>query len=247
MIISIAQTKPVTGDVNKNIDIHKKFSDVAVFYGADVIIFPELSLTGYEPTLAKELATDVDDARFNQLQEMSDSKTIVIGAGMPIRSDDRILIGMIAFQPHQPRQVYFKQHLHPDEEPYFSKGNYHPVLADKKIAFAICFEISVPGHAEKAYKDGAEFYIASVAKTSHGIEKAIETLSENAQEYSMTVLLSNCVGECEGKEAGGRSSVWDSKGTLLAQLNDRDEGVIIFDSDTLKAIEQHEEFSFKRT
>jgi len=236
MKICIAQTKPVTGDVNKNIDTHKKFADLAAFYRADAIIFPELSLTGYEPTLAESLATDKDDERFNELQQLSDSKKMIIGAGMPIKTDQGILIGMIIFQPDQLRQTYFKQYIHPDEEPFFINGMYQPVLGENEIAFAICYEISIPGHAEQAHKNGANIYIASVAKTAAGVKKAIETLSGIAEKYSMIVLLSNSVGPCDNFIAAGKSSIWNNKGSLLAQLDDSDEGLLIFDTDTNEII-----------
>lgn len=238
MKICIAQTRALTGDVSKNIGNHKKFTELAISHSADLIIFPELSLTGYEPTLANELATNKDDERFRELQDLSNSRKIIIGAGMPIKDGKDVLIGMIIFQPYQPRQTYFKQYLHPDEEPYFVKGPYQKVLAevDEHLVMAICYEISVPKHAEQARNEGAEIYIASVAKTASGMDKAIETLAATAKKYSMVVLLSNCVGECEGKEAGGRSSVWNRKGVLLGQLDDTKEGILILDTNTQEII-----------
>src|SRR5436190_11461488 len=98
MKICIAQTRAVTGDVNYNIDNHRNFAELAVSRGAEMIVFPELSLTGYEPTLAHELATNKDDEAFKELQQLSDSNKITIGAGMPIRGDKGIMIGMIIFQ-----------------------------------------------------------------------------------------------------------------------------------------------------
>jgi predicted amidohydrolase len=62
----------------------------------------------------------------------------------------------------------------------------------------------------------------------------------------MTVLVSNCVSECEGKRAGGRSSVWNNKGVLLEQLNDKDEGLLIFDTDTHEVIKWQKEYSFSK-
>jgi predicted amidohydrolase len=238
MKICIAQTRAVTGDVNKNIDNHKKFVELAVSHSADMIIFPELSLTGYEPTLASELATNKDDERFQQLQDLSDSKKMIIGAGMPIRTKDGVMIGMIIFQPYQPREIYFKQYIHPDEEAYFINGTLQPALSEKKIAIAICYEISSPKHAEQAHKNGANIYIASVAKTAAGVEKAIDTLSETAKRYAMPVLMSNCIGLNDGVECGGRTSAWNGKGVLLGQLNDSDEGMIIFDTDTQGVVKE---------
>jgi predicted amidohydrolase len=211
MKICVAQTRPAKGNVPANLNNHKNFIELAISHSADMIVFPELSLTGYEPTLAVRLATHKDDERFNGLQDLSDSKHIIIGAGMPIKTNSGVLIGMIIFQPHAPRQTYVKQHIHPDEEPYFINGMYQPVLASTKIAMAICYEISIPAHAEQAYKSEAQIYIASVAKTVTGVGKAIETLSETAKKYSMVILMSNCVGINDGVECGGRSSVWNNK------------------------------------
>lgn len=56
MKICVAQTRPIKGEIDKNIEIHKKFIDLATSKGANMIFFPELSLTGYEPKLAKHLA-----------------------------------------------------------------------------------------------------------------------------------------------------------------------------------------------
>jgi len=245
MKICLAQTRPITGDVRRNIDNHKKFTWLVASLGAELVIFPELSLTGYEPTLAKNLATSKDDERFRELQYLSDSRKIIIGAGMPIRTDRGISIGMILFQPQQAREVYFKQYIHPDEELYFTNGMFQRVLNASKIAFAICYEISIPEHAEQAYGKGAAIYIASVAKTAPGVEKAIETLSVTAKKYSITVLMANCVGTNDGAECGGRSSVWNNEGILLGQLDDRGEGFIIFDTNTQSIIKEQKEFLLK--
>ncbi|MEP7141950.1 MAG: carbon-nitrogen hydrolase family protein [Ferruginibacter sp.] len=234
MKICVAQTRPVKGDFQSNLDHHKKLIDLAVSNGADTIIFPELSLTGYEPTLAKELATNQDDSRFDDLQKISDDKQITIGAGMPVKANPGILIGMIIFQPNQPRQTYSKQYLHADETPYFINGLQQAILTgdNNKIAIAICYELSVPEHSEKAYKSGAEFYIASVAKSENGVEKAVKNLSRIANKYSMTVLMSNCVGQCDDFECGGKTSAWNNKGELMGQLNETDEGIIMIDTNT---------------
>jgi predicted amidohydrolase len=232
MKICVAQTRPVTGDISANIEYHKTFIALAATNDADVIIFPELSLTGYEPSLAKELATDATDDRFDTFQPLSDAKQITIGIGVPIKSAGGIQISMVLFQPNKPRQVNSKKYLHADEEPFFVSGNNIPglVINDTPVSLAICYEISIPEHAENASKSGAQVYIASVAKTVKGVEKARTGLSDIANKYGMTVLLSNCVGMCEDGECGGRSAAWNNKGSLLGELNDTEEGILILDT-----------------
>lgn len=83
MNIAIAQIKPVKGDIPANIEKHITFINLATVLKADSIFFPELSLTGYEPELSKNLAVDINDNRFDEFQELSDLKSIAIGVGVP--------------------------------------------------------------------------------------------------------------------------------------------------------------------
>ena len=157
MKISVAQTRPVKGDIELNIEHHKKIIELAVSYEADIIVFPELSITGYEPGLGKQLATAKDDHRFDDFQKISDTKKIIICVGMPINAGPGIHISTIIFQPGKRRQVYSKQYLHSDEEPYFANGNQQVFLTsgEHKIALAICYELSVPAHSENSFCNGA--------------------------------------------------------------------------------------------
>jgi predicted amidohydrolase len=240
MKICAAQTIPVAGEIEINIGKHKKLIDLAVLQRADVIIFPELSLTGYEPRLARQLATTTNDERLNDLQLISDVRHITIGVGMPIRSSSGILISMIFFRPNKTREIYSKQYLHKDEYPYFINGEEQALLTEgkNKIAPAICYELSVPAHAREAFRMGAEIYIASVAKSAEGVQKAIKTLSGTARKYSMTVLMSNCAGLCDGVQCAGQTSIWDKGGLLAGQLNHTDEGILIIDTATQQIIEK---------
>lgn len=240
MKISVAQTRPIKGNIESNINGHKKLIDLAVLSGADTIIFPELSITSYEPELAKELATDKEDSRFDDFQHIADTKEITIGIGVPIKSKDGVSISMVIFQPNKAREVYSKQYLHPDEKKFFVSGQNTIGLIGKQsnIALAICYEISIEEHSENANKMGAKIYIASVVKTIHKIDLAIKNLSEIASKYSMVVLMSNCVGQANGNQCAGKSSIFNNSGSLLAQLDDTNEGLLIIDTDTQEIFEK---------
>ncbi len=238
MRICAAQTKPVTGDIAANVRQHQKLIDLAVAHAADMVVFPELSLTGYEPTLARDLAPDPNDPRFDEFQTVSDAHGIVIGAGVPTRHEAGICISMILFQPRQPRSVYSKTFLHADEEPFFVPGNSSPHLrvGQTNIALAICYEISVPEHLKSALKLKADIYIASVAKSVDGIEKASTRLAEIARTSGIPVLMVNSVGTAGGGQCAGRSAAWNSRGELLGRLNDTHEGIVLLDTQTRELI-----------
>jgi predicted amidohydrolase len=234
MKICVAQAEAVKGDIRQNLENHKKLIDLAVDNKAEMIIFPELSITGYEPELAKELANDKDDSRLNDLQEISDTHEIIIGVGMPTKFKGDFRITMIIFQPHQPRESYSKQHVHADEYPFFVNGDKQVFLSsnNNKIAIGICYETSVPKHSEYAFNHGANVYIASSLESRKAIGRALENLSGVARKYNMTVLLANYVGQSGGYDCAGLTSIWNNKGILLGQLNDTDPGILMIDTNT---------------
>lgn len=238
MKISVAQIRPVKGDIPTNINNHKKLIDLAIDNRVDIIVFPELSLTGYEPGLANTLVTDQEDIRFDDFQRISDTRQITIGVGAPTKNSAGICISMLLFQPGAARQTYSKKYIHADEEPFFVPGQTDVRLAGNmsNIALAICYELSIPEHSENAHKNGAEIYIASVAKSIDGVEKAVKNLSDIASKYSMIALMSNCLGPCDNFIGAGKSSIWNNQGLLIGQLNDSDEGILILDTETQEII-----------
>ncbi|MBC7487307.1 MAG: carbon-nitrogen hydrolase family protein [Cytophagaceae bacterium] len=238
MKIAVAQINPLKGNVMANIEKHIQFIELAVLHKVDAVFFPELSITGYEPELAKELVVYVYDKRFDEFQNISNAYGISIGIGVPIQFSTGIQISMIIFIPNKIRKVYSKQLLHPDELPYFVSGDQQIVLTveNKKIVPAICYESLQVENAQQAHALGAEIYVASVAKPQLGIDKAEKHYPFIAKKYGMAVLMANCVGTCDNFLSVGKSSVWNKDGLLLGQLNDTEEGILVFDSETGQVI-----------
>jgi predicted amidohydrolase len=234
MKLAVAQLKPTTGDIEKNISHHLAIVEMAISKRTSLIVFPELSLTGYEPSLANSLAIDPLDARLQDFQSLSDRGNITVGVGVPTRGAYGVLISIIFFQPNRSRQVYSKRYLHPDEEPFFVPGdNLNGLMVDnKKVSFAICYEISIPEHTRVALADGAQFYVASVAKFLHGIEKANMQLRATAKAFSVPVLMSNAIGPSDGGECAGQSSIWDGDGILRGQFDGIQQGILVLDTAT---------------
>lgn len=195
------------------------------------MIFPELSLTGYEPALAEKLAMRIDDQRLDIFQEICDEKNIAVGIGMPVRMEKGVAIGMAIFQPDNPRRLYLKQYLHSDEEAFFvsGKGDIRYIGNNRGIGLAVCYEISVPEHLGMVLSEKPAVYLASVAKFTRGIDAAFQRLHHIARENRITVMMVNCVGECDGAVCAGGSSVWDEEGNVLGRLDSHGEGLITLD------------------
>lgn len=230
MKICIAQTRSEKGDVLLNLENHLGFVERAVTLNSDLIIFPELSMTNYEPGLAKELATNVDDPIFSPLQDASDNHEITIGVGMPTKSKDGTQISMLIFQPCKETTTYSKQILHSDELPYFVCGNHQTILKinDFKIALGICYETLKRKHFLDARTKGADVYIASVAKPEEGIRKAYKHFKELAGEFHIPILMSNCVGPCDNFTSAGQSAVWNKNGELVERLDSNSQGLLVY-------------------
>ncbi|HAP62556.1 MAG TPA: carbon-nitrogen hydrolase family protein [Cytophagales bacterium] len=240
MKIALAQSLSVKGDIEQNLQNHLKLIQSAIQTGAELVVFPELSLTNYEPELAEPLACGLDDSRFHPFQQLADAHRVVICVGMPIRTQWGIIIGMIIFQPHVARVLYMKGLLHEDELPYFVAGVAQPsvTLGGQKIAFGICYEALQREHFVTAAQ-GADLYIASVAKDLGGTEKAHAQFPSVAQEFSIPVLMSNCVGHCDNFWSKGKSAVWNRQGQLAAQLKEAQPGLLIYDTQSGDSVIQY--------
>ncbi|MFY0593592.1 carbon-nitrogen hydrolase family protein [Roseivirga sp.] len=235
MKFCLAQTEPVAGDIAANIQDHLNKVNDAISQSADLIIFSELSITGYEPELAKGLAMDLKDQRLDPFQALSDGHDIIICIGAPIKVKEGINISLVLFQPQQSRSIYSKQYLHEDELPYFVPGlqSNGIIEAEKRVALAICYELTIPEHSETANSNDAEVYIASVAKTVNGVARNNPRLAEIAKQYSIPVLMCNCVGAFDGNTGGGQSGAWNSEGELVEALGEKAKGFLLFDSENL--------------
>ncbi|MEM6320622.1 MAG: carbon-nitrogen hydrolase family protein [Bacteroidota bacterium] len=230
MTIALAQIASLKGDIAANITKHLTFIDQAVTKQADFIVFPELSLTNYEPSLAEKLALAANDERLHVFQDRSDDYQITIGIGAPVRTDAGIHIGLILFRPRQSRLVYHKKYLHADEKPFFTSGPNFPVFSIKgtTVGLAICYELSRAMHRELAVANGAEIYLASVSKTNEGVQKSAIQLSQMAQQNGITTLMVNGLGPSDNFIAAGQSAVWQSDGSLVQQLTAEQEGLLVY-------------------
>ncbi|ENY75894.1 Nitrilase/cyanide hydratase and apolipoprotein N-acyltransferase [Pseudomonas putida TRO1] len=238
MKLCAVQLASLKGDLPGNLQRHLVCIEQAAALGAELVVFPELSLTGYEPSVARQSALPVTSARLDPLQAACDRLGITVAVGLPLPTPDGIRIGMPIFCPEAPRQAYAKQRLHDDELPYFTPGDQALLLevGEHRVAPAICYESMFMAHAAVARERGADLYLVSVAKTAKGIREGYAHYPEVARELGMPVLMANCVGPADTFIGAGGSAAWDSQGHLLASLDDHSEGLIVLDTRSASAI-----------
>lgn len=230
MILASAKTKPKRGDIKANLLDHYRLIALAAEKGADLIVFPEMSITGYEREEAAIMAFSVNDSRLNNLKKLAVEKQIIIVAGAPLRINFKLFIGTFIFLPDHTVSIYTKQFLHAGEEAFFTSSfDYNPLikLGDEGVYLAICADIDHPSHPEKACKSGSTIYLASLFFTPKAIPEAHNRLSNYAKKYFMNVLMSNYCGESRGFPAGGKSAFWTKQGELIAETDTSASGLVV--------------------
>lgn len=218
--IAAAQSVSLKGDFLRNLDEHMMFIKTAAQNKADIIVFPELSLTGCEPELADEMALSENDKALSPLAKSANELDITIIAGCPVKSTHaKPYLGAFIFQPGRPVTLYRKRYLHTGEELYFipSKDNLVFDCKGKQVGAAICADIDNPGHPADAKKKGAEVYAAGVCITPNGIDETFKIMSLHSIRHNMVTVMANHADNTGGYITAGRSAAWDNSGKLLAK------------------------------
>ena len=105
MKLCAVQLASLKGDVQANLERHLACIEQAAALGAELVVFPELSLTGYEPTLARQAALPVSSTRLDPLQAACDRLGITVAAGLPLPTPDGIRIGQSSAAVHRARPM----------------------------------------------------------------------------------------------------------------------------------------------
>ena len=175
--LAAAQTVPIRGDVGANVEQHLRLVHTAAEEQAGIVVFPELSLTGYELDLAGELAFSDSDPRLFPLVESAASHRLTVVVGAPVKLGSRLHIGAFILSPDRTVDLYTKRHLGafpasaspdgvvpPPERSVFEPGDRSPLvrLGDATAAVAVCADIARPSHPKEAAERGAKIYLASM-------------------------------------------------------------------------------------
>ena len=230
MILAAAQTKLTRGNIEANLSDHYNLIELAVQNEAQLIVFPEMSITGYEREDAQKLVFKKEDSRLEHLKKLAVENNIIVIVGAPIQIESELFIGQFIIAPDNSVSLYTKQFLHEGEDEFFqSTFDYNPMveIENQKISFAICADIDNPLHPENASKKETAIYIASIFFSPNGIPNAYRDLQNYAQKYKMNVLMSNFSGESWGSPSAGQSAFWNNKGELIGQMNDSDSGLLL--------------------
>lgn len=201
---------------------------------ADIIIFPELAITGYPPEdllYRCDLQQTVDTA-LQQLQQASGETAIVVGH--PETDGEQLWNSVSVFAKQQWVATYRKQQLPNygvfDEQRYFTAGTETCVfqLGDTRYGLLICEDLWVPQHAQAARAAGAQVLLSINASPfeEYKYPQRLQVLSARCRETSLPLVYVNTVGGQDELVFDGNSVVLNSAGEVAVHLPHCAEAVV---------------------
>ena len=220
--IAMAQLNLLVGDIEGNCNLMLEYAQKAKAMGADIVAFPELSLTGYPPEdllLRPALYTRIA-AALKKLCEQSDDLVMIVGYPEKVK---RLCYNQLAvIQDGKIQTTYHKQRLPNyrvfDEKRYFKQGNQSCVIniKDVNIGLLICEDIWRAEPIKKVVHAGAEIILTINASPfySEKSEDREALARKNARKYGKPIIYVNCVGGQDELLFDGGSMAVDSNGSV---------------------------------
>jgi 5-aminopentanamidase len=222
LTLSVVQYAALDGGVAANVTEHIRLIEDAESHGARLVIFPELSLTGYRLDLLEGPGEWVSaaDARLDGIREICRRTgiTAVIGAAFK-EEDGTPRLASLAVHPAGIIETSFKSDLHGAEQRLFVAGSQPAVLEIDgwKVALAICVDAARPGHAEWAAAAGADIYAVSALYSAGEDHRLGLHLGARAMDNRMFSVLANLAGGTPFGHSCGLSGFWGPDGLPLRQ------------------------------
>ncbi len=249
--IALAQISSVLGNIERNVERHVEWCERAIERGADAIIFPELSITGYTlRDLNFECAVGLEAPTYAALKKLSKKITIICGA---VEQDERgaVYNAALLFEggevKHTHRKVYPPTYGIFEEGRYFSNGRAANAFTSEKlgrIGLLVCEDLWHPALPYVLALDGAQLIITIAASPtrlgSGGSQKSHSGEPENytinrehhvayARLFGCYIAFVNRVGVEDGVNFWGGSEVVTPSGETVARGAFFEEDLIIAD------------------
>ncbi|KAA1171696.1 NAD+ synthase [Marinobacter salinexigens] len=236
--VVMAQLDFLVGDIPGNTDlVIDATRRAAQEHQADIVVFPELCITGYPPEdllLRPSLEVRVNEA-LERLKESGLGPAIVVGA--PIRSGSLLYNAAVVIEKGAITGRYFKR-FPPnyqvfDEKRYFAEGNDVLVMdiCGVPVGITVCEDIWKDGPVEDAARAGARLILnlnASPFDTDkQARRKAL--VERKARENRVSIVYVNLVGGQDELVFDGGSMVVDHSGVLAAEVEQFREGLFPVD------------------
>jgi predicted amidohydrolase len=237
--VAIAQVNPKLGDLRANMALYEEKIRQGLEQKAELLLFPELSLTGYYlRDTVPSVALTMSSAEMKQLQRLSRELPFVAGL-VEESADHRFFNSAVYFEGgdvrHVHRKVYLPTYGMFDEQRYFAAGDRVRAFDSKfgRMALLICEDLWHPSTIYLAALDGALMVLCPSASPLRGIVDG-QTQDDNAryweminraytETFSLFMIYGNRYGFEDGVGFWGGSEIVDPFGQRVAKAKYYDE------------------------
>ena len=242
--LALAQVNARVGDIDGNAKLIRERTEAAREAGAELVLFPELALTGYPPEdllLKEHFLRRAREA----LEELAaETRDIVALVGFPERTED--VYNALAVLAGGEIAAIYRKTLLPnygvfDEQRYFQAGESGAVIdfGDARIGLTICEDIWSPGPPESDEALAGASLIVNISASPYHRNKGVEReqmIVQRARDNLCVVAFCNLVGGQDELVFDGHSLVVDHEGQVLARGPQFAEGLVLANVDVQGAV-----------
>jgi omega-amidase len=232
MKIAVAQISCSLGDAEANLSKVRDFSRRAKEVGAEMIVFPEMTDTGYSMPVIQKHADEWNSGFVASLQEIANQLSMAIVSGVSERDGSSIYNSQVLVDAKGDIVAkYRKTHLYAvppvEEQTCFTPGNEFTTfsLGGLQFGFSICYDLRFPELYRKLATDqNVGAFVISSAWPFPRVEHFRTLAMARAIENQSYVVASNRVGKDDDLWFCGNSAIIDPRGVVIAAASaDREE------------------------
>ena len=226
MQLALAQINPLIGDLDGNVAMIRARIADARAAGAELVLFPELAISGYPPEDLL-LRSDFLERCRDAVDEVADAaRGVVVAFGAPLHGPRDLHNALVIASDGEVRAIYHKSHLPNygvfDEARYFGPGSGKALvrLGGHLVGLSLCADLWIPdGPPAAAARSGAELILNASASPYHsGKGRERETmLFQRARDMVCPIVYCNLWGGQDELVFDGGSMVVDHRGTVVAR------------------------------
>jgi predicted amidohydrolase len=215
LTIAVAQPPCVPYDIAVNATTH---AGVIRSAAARVVVFPELSLTGYE---LDAVPITADDPRLMPIVRACAEAGSVALVGAPVAAaDGRRHLAVLAVGDGPVRVAYRKMCLGGSEPEHFTPGDTPAVLEVDgwRLGVALCKDTGDAGHTSRTVGSGIDAYVAGLVDTADWVTVQEDRARRITTAHRVWVAFASFAGPTGGEYAvtAARSRIWDPDGRVVA-------------------------------
>ena len=231
----IGQLNFTVGDIQSNTDkIIKAIKKANNDYKADIIIFPELSISSYPPEdlLLRPAFNEAINIALDKIKISTENIHVILG--YPLRKEGKLYNACSLIHNNEIKKTYSKQYLPNygvfDEKRYFTPGDDSPCLFEINgvtAALSICEDIWVSKPTEDAAAANAKilFNINASPYDKNKVFEREKLISKRAVQSGMHIVYVNLVGGQDELVFDGNSMIFDNSGNIIFRAAEFKEGL----------------------